>query len=84
MMHPAFRPLCLTPVLLLAALAGCQTHDRVIYSDRPVKNLRVPSPQESAAATVNADAGAAATTDATTGTAPAAPAATPAAAGALQ
>lgn len=98
-MHPAFRKscCCFLPILVFTALAACRTHDRVIYSDRPVKNLRVPKPGASSAAEAAAAADAAAaqgsgtgagTTGGASGTAPhgsvLVPEPAPAPAGALQ
>jgi len=34
-----------------ASLTACETHDRVVYSTHPVKNLRVPRPDEPSAET---------------------------------
>lgn len=69
-MHSAFRQLFLSSLLLPAALAGCKTHDRLIYSTRPVKNLRVPD--RSASAPVSADPAAPASAASGTTSAPSA------------
>ena len=56
-MHPVSRKLVVFAAICCAVLGACRTHDRVIYSTRPVKNLRVgPSAQPSPSASPGAPA----------------------------
>jgi hypothetical protein len=44
-MHPVLRSsLPIVAIVAIAALAGCQTHDRRIYSTHRDKNLHTPNP----------------------------------------